>query len=318
MCCFLAVPVSRRPDTTVSRTLTPSRLLFGAAAVAGRPRLDPLGGEYMSCGSLLPLQSRSPEACRLLLTLHDLAWVGRSRDFFPAMSASGICSQGRACERSVRLGWPQSPSTHVALGLDARGLDPEHVPVARPTVTAYAEPATHDRENRDRYFLWVGALEPRKAPEVLEAAWQTAQSRGLDARLMVVGKGRMSVNRPGVGHRGWVNDAELGALYRGAPALLMPSRLEGALLPPLEAALYGPPSIWSDLPVLRESLGPRGAEWVPPGDADALADALLLLACDHERRDAIAAAATPAARTRADPATAASQMRTLLAEPARA
>jgi glycosyltransferase involved in cell wall biosynthesis len=97
---------------------------------------------------------------------------------------------------------------------------------------------------------------------------------------------------------------------------VMPSRLEGAGLPPLEAALHGTPSICSDLAPLRESLGPRGAEWVRPGDTEALAEALIAIAGDPARRDRIAAAARSAALPRADPGLAADRMRALLAEAA--
>ena len=60
----------------------------------------------------------------------------------------------------------------------------------------------------------------------------------------------------------------------------MPSRLEGFGFPPLEAALAGTPSVVSDLPVFRETLGDDGALFVPVDDPDALADALLAVAAD--------------------------------------
>ena len=67
---------------------------------------------------------------------------------------------------------------------------------------------------------------------------------------------------------------DLGALYAGALAVVLPSWLEGFGLPPVEGLAAGAPAIVSDLPVLREVLG-DGALYVPPGDAEALADALL-------------------------------------------
>jgi glycosyltransferase involved in cell wall biosynthesis len=162
----------------------------------------------------------------------------------------------------------------------------------------------------------VGALEPRKAPDVLRDAWQIARERGLAARLVVVGNGRVPLDGPGVEHRGHVTDLELSALYDGALALVMPSRLEGFGLPPLEAALRGTPSICSELPALRESLGEAGSEWVTPGDAGALAEALLRFASDGERRRRVAEAGRRAAEQRVDPLPAAERMRALLAEAA--
>jgi glycosyltransferase involved in cell wall biosynthesis len=84
---------------------------------------------------------------------------------------------------------------------------------------------------------------------------------------------------PGATHLGHVSDAELHALYAGALAVVLPSRLEGYGLPPREAAVYGTPSIVSDLPTLQLP----GTLRVPPGDAEALADALRRLPAERAR-----------------------------------
>ena len=62
------------------------------------------------------------------------------------------------------------------------------------------------------------------------------------------------------------------------------SREEGFGFTPLEALSAGVPAVVSDLPVFRETLG-DAALTVPPGDADALADALLRLEREPELRD---------------------------------
>jgi glycosyltransferase involved in cell wall biosynthesis len=51
---------------------------------------------------------------------------------------------------------------------------------------------------------------------------------------------------------GFVSDAELGALYRGASAFVLPSLFEGFGMPAVEALAMGAPTLVSDLPVLRE------------------------------------------------------------------
>jgi glycosyltransferase involved in cell wall biosynthesis len=51
---------------------------------------------------------------------------------------------------------------------------------------------------------------------------------------------------------GFVSDAELGALYRGASAFVLPSLFEGFGMPAVEALALGTPALVSDLPVLRE------------------------------------------------------------------
>ncbi len=146
------------------------------------------------------------------------------------------------------------------------------------------------------YFLAVGALEPRKAPDVLADAYAIARTRGLDADLVFVGTGRLAaaLEGPGVHLLGRVEDAALDALYRAATGLVMPSWLEGFGFPPLEAAVRGTPAIVSDLPVFDETLG-QAALRVPPGNAEALADALLCLAQDDGLRDRLAGQAAHAA-----------------------
>jgi glycosyltransferase involved in cell wall biosynthesis len=172
------------------------------------------------------------------------------------------------------------------------------VTVVSPGVTALpAQPCA------GRYLLYVGAREPRKGVDVLEAAHASARTRGLDAELVLVGDD----------HR--VDDAELAALYAGALAVVQPSFLEGFGLPPLEAAAHGTPAVVSDLPCFAETLGDAALR-VPPGDADALSGALLRIAADDDLRARLG----QAARDRAAAYTwerAADAMHALLAEAAR-
>ncbi len=121
-------------------------------------------------------------------------------------------------------------------------------------------------------------------------AYAAARARGLRADLVVVGAGREELRGDGVVAAGAVGDAELAALYAGALAVVTPSRLEGFGLPALEAAAHGTPAVVSDLPCFAETLG-SAALRVPPGDAEALADALLTVAGDPALRARLGAAA---------------------------
>ncbi len=302
------------------RTRLPGRIMFGSAASVGRPRLDRLLGGVDVVWLPAPVPIAISQAVPLVLTLHDLAWVERPGDFNPYERIWHLLARPRSqAHRAARIA---AVSEHTRkLAIDRWRVDPARITVVAPPVRPLGKAgATTERSGEghgpsgERYFLWVGALEPRKAPGVLEQAWRIAHDRGLAARLVVVGGGRLSLTGPEVEQRGRVSDAELGALYSDAVALVMPSRLEGAGLTPLEAALQGTPSICSDLPPLRESLGSDGAEWVPPGDSAALAEALLRIAADSERCERIAAAAHRAATLRVDPQPAVTLMRTLLGE----
>lgn len=70
--------------------------------------------------------------------------------------------------------------------------------------------------------------------------------------------------------------ADVRDVFADADALLLLSEYEGFGLPPLEAQTAGVPVVCSDIAVFREVLG-DGALFVPPGDADAAADALARL-----------------------------------------
>jgi glycosyltransferase involved in cell wall biosynthesis len=142
------------------------------------------------------------------------------------------------------------------------------------------------------YFLAVGALEPRKAPELLVRAYTAARARGLTARLVFAGEGRLAgaLAADGVTALGRVGDAELDGLYRGAVALVMPSLLEGYGLPVREALARGTPAVVSDLPVFGAELDGALLR-VAPGDEAALADALLRLEGETGLRDRLAVAA---------------------------
>jgi glycosyltransferase involved in cell wall biosynthesis len=172
------------------------------------------------------------------------------------------------------------------------------VAVVSPGVTS--RPAT---PRPGRYLLFVGADEPRKALGVLTAAHISAQARGLDAELVMVGEGLRRVD-----------DAELASLYAGALAVVTPSYLEGFGLPPLEAAGYGTAAVVSDLPCFAETLGDAALR-VPAGDAGALADALLRIGRDETLRARLGAAARERAALYTWPR-AATALHALLAEAA--
>ena len=179
------------------------------------------------------------------------------------------------------------------------GLDPARVRVVPagpgdpgPPASAAAVEAVRRRHGLpDRYFLFVGALEPRKAVDRLVAALPAGEA------LAVVGDGRLAarLRGPGVHLVGDVDGAEKAALYTGALAVVLPSWCEGYGYPPLEGYAHGTPAIVSDLPALRETAG-AGAVYVPAGDVEALAAALREVAADEGLRARLAAGGAAALR----------------------
>lgn len=150
------------------------------------------------------------------------------------------------------------------------------------------------------YVLNVDTLEPRKNLEILADA--IGQLQDVDfVHCGSVGWGMAAwIDRvqsvPAVSLRGYVPDAELDSLYRGAIAAVFPSIYEGFHLPPLDAMNTGCPVIASDIPVHREVLG-DAALFVPCDDAGAWADAIRRLKNDGQARARLAAAGRERARS---------------------
>ncbi len=128
------------------------------------------------------------------------------------------------------------------------------------------------------YLLYVGAIQARKDPL---AAARAAQEVGLP--LVVAGPERepelaRELEALGVDLRGYVEKDELAGLYRGAAALVLPSRYEGFGLPVLEAMASGVPVVATDEPALREVAGDAAVY----ADGD-LADAVRAALADRDR-----------------------------------
>ena len=104
----------------------------------------------------------------------------------------------------------------------------------------------------------MGAVQARKSPL---AAADAAAAVGLP--LVLAGPEKepalaRELRSRGVDIRGWVDQAELVELYRGAAAVLLPSRYEGFGMPVLEAMASGAPVVLSDDAALREVAGDAG------------------------------------------------------------
>jgi glycosyltransferase involved in cell wall biosynthesis len=91
--------------------------------------------------------------------------------------------------------------------------------------------------------------------------------------------------------RGPVDDATLGSAYAAADLFVLPSRYEGYGIVYAEALAQGLPVIACDAGPVPELVGDEAALLVPPGDVQALSEALDLLLADTTRREQMSAAA---------------------------
>jgi glycosyltransferase involved in cell wall biosynthesis len=142
-------------------------------------------------------------------------------------------------------------------------------------------------------LLSVGAVTPLKGYDVLAAALRSLDDLAWSCR----GVGSTSIE-PSFAARlpaavrltGPMTRAELDATYAEADLLVLASRTETYGMVVTEALARGVPVVASDVGGVREALGDGGV-LVPPGDADALAEALRRwLTCEEHRASLRAAA----------------------------
>src|SRR4051812_34690112 len=156
------------------------RVVFGASALVRAPTLTSLAARGADVAWLPAPAPVAVGALPYVLTVHDLSWVERPRDFTAyerAWHAAGrLPDQARRAARVVA-------DSHATARVLAHRWGVEAAVVA-PGVTRPGGPPGPNR--RGRYLLAVGALEPRKAPELLLGAFARARARGLDAELVVV------------------------------------------------------------------------------------------------------------------------------------
>jgi len=195
------------------------------------------------------------------------------------------------------------------------GLAPDSIPVVPEAPDAVFTRRGPDEVERARnaigvtreYVLFAGGISPHKDVTGLVDAYARVRQRMHDAPALVLAgalddevyassadKVRERIAEHGLnGHvllPGFVPDDVLAELYTGALLVINPSLGEGFGLPAVEAAACGAAVLLSDLPAHRESLGDAAA-YAPPGDYQALADAMIRLITDANLRTDLGARA---------------------------
>src|ERR671915_800796 len=155
-------------------------------------------------------------------------------------------------------------------------------------------------EGREHRFVFAGRQEPRKGLQVLLRAWPDVHRR-TGARLRVAGAdplavrlllARLHVPEDGIDVLGFLSQDELTRELSTAKALVAPSlggESFGLVL--TRAFACATPVVASDIPGYRDVMEPAAGVVVPPGDPQALADALVALLADEQRRESLGRAA---------------------------
>jgi glycosyltransferase involved in cell wall biosynthesis len=134
------------------------------------------------------------------------------------------------------------------------------------------------------YLLAVGDLRAKKNLRRLVAAFASLRAEGLPHRLLLAGADAGEgafLRREGVELLGYVDDARLDALLRGADALVHPSLYEGFGLVLLEAMARATPVVAADATALPETAG-GAAELCDPFDPEDIARAIGAVLADPE------------------------------------
>ncbi len=242
-----------------------------------------------------------------ILTVHDLSFVHYPETFPPAL----VAYLNRVVPWSVgRAGHILADSQSTKRDLQAVwGVEADKITVLlsgvserfHPVTDAAALQAVRERYGLDRPFvLAVGTVQPRKNYEMLVRAFRPVAQQLPHALVIAGGKGWLDegltqeIARQGLGDRvrltGFVDDADLPALYSAADLLAFSSLYEGFGLPLLEAMACGTPVLSSDASSLPEVAGDGAAVLLSPHDATAWTAAILELLGDEAARQRLIAA----------------------------
>jgi glycosyltransferase involved in cell wall biosynthesis len=252
----------------------------------------------------------------VVMTVHRLEWLDEK---WGRIAAAILRTNAAVVHRAAR--------SFIAVSHEFEEFLHAHVPAGRPVAripNGVTLPATVDDDAParfgvapDGYVLAVSRLVPEKGLDVLVDALERAdradQADGADqgdqgedraAFLPVLVAG--AARQPSAFSAALADRAERSAtpvrllgvqpgavvhgLYRGARALVAPSRAEGNPLTVIEAMAHGCCVVASDIPPHRELLGDAGI-LVPVGDAAALGRALRTVAADPGTAHRLGAAA---------------------------
>lgn len=240
----------------------------------------------------------APSRSTRLVSVHDLTTIR-----FPELCTPDVQRMAVLLRRSLRNGAHVhtdsvfvADEVHSELGVERDRIHTiaPGIPISDDSIEA-ARADAHPFGGQP-FVLALGTVEPRKDIPMLVRAFAAAASELPDILLVIAGadgwgsaalRAALDQVPPTIRSRIIrevnVNDTRRSSLLVHASFVVYPSVYEGFGFPPLEAMAAGTPVIATSAGSLPEVLA-DGAEFVPVGDADALADAMIRLRTDDTRR----------------------------------
>lgn len=245
-----------------------------------------------------------PARTRIVAHIHDVSFrafpelIGFSDRLFLSMFIP------RTMRRADLL---VAPSEFTRKEIESRyGIPEDHVAVVPNAIPssfghglteATCEAVRRKYDLPEKFLLSVGTMQPRKNLPLFLRAFASVRDRLPGMRVVLVGNRKARHHDTDIDRviaeeklehdvifPGFVDAADLPAIYRLAHGLVFPSRYEGFGIPLLEAFASGVPVAASDIPPFRE-VGADAALYFHPGRVAECAEVLYTLSTDESRRE---------------------------------
>ncbi len=270
------------------------RLLTGLG-----PKLDEVFGETLDLFWLPNINFYHFGDTPLVLTIHDLSFIHEKKFFSPKSRLwHYLIGVRHLLERSQKI---IAVSQHTKQDIiNFFGVEASKIEVVYPGL----EVAAMDRDKAkslvskfnlpDKYFIYVGTLEPRKNIKSIVRAFAAYHKDYPNVALVVVGglgyQSRLLLKdiarHPYIKYLGYLDSPVKEALYYLSQGLLWPSFYEGFGFPPLEALACGVPVIASYRTSLPEVLKNQ-AIYIDPYNISDIYQALKQLTIDDKLKAAL-------------------------------
>jgi len=263
-----------------------------------RRRVDLLHSPFYTLPAFCP--------CPAVVTIHDITFdlhpewfTAKARLAFSGFAAGSarkarhVLTVSERSRQDIITRYRVAPSRVTAVPL---APDPEFVPIDDPGRLAAV---CHKYDLGEEYVLHVGSITPRRNIGRLLDAFGSVRARAPHLRLALVGRVEPPSGplQPEIEARGlagsvraigYVDQADLPALYAGAAVLAYPSLYEGFGLPVLEAMACGVPVLTASTSCFPEVAG-DAALLVDPMDTEAIAAGLWSLLSEMPVRERLIA-----------------------------